>query len=186
MKQLPFISSRYHTRFLKDYGRLEMLLLIMGLVLVLVTANMVIWQKESLLQEGKTILLPLRPRDPRSLLQGDYMRLRFSLSADIEQHYRNKPSMASDNGYVVVQIDENNVAKFHSVNQSSESNNQYTHLKFRKRGNNYRIASNAYFFQEGSGEHYSKARFAELKVDPAGNALITGLRDSERTEISPQ
>ncbi|MFX7329222.1 GDYXXLXY domain-containing protein, partial [Acinetobacter baumannii] len=34
-------------------------------------------QKEMLLKEGQLVLLPLAPVDPRSLMQGDYMALRY-------------------------------------------------------------------------------------------------------------
>src|SRR5205807_976804 len=37
-------------------------------------------EKERLLAEGAPILLELRPRDPRSLMQGDYMELRYALA----------------------------------------------------------------------------------------------------------
>ena len=39
--------------------------------LTLVVANLSIIGKERVLREGRTVLLQLAPRDPRSLLQGD-------------------------------------------------------------------------------------------------------------------
>src|SRR5690606_22795049 len=53
-----------------------------GLVLVLTVVNVDIYRKESLLAEGKPVILQLRPVDPRSLMQGDYMALNFQVTAD--------------------------------------------------------------------------------------------------------
>ena len=46
---------------------------------MLAVANAGIWQKETLIAEGKPIFVELGPVDPRSLMQGDYMRLAFRL-----------------------------------------------------------------------------------------------------------
>ena len=56
---------------------------LLGGLLVLGIANFAIWQKEDVLANGRTILLELAPVDPRSLMQGDYMALRFRLAADV-------------------------------------------------------------------------------------------------------
>src|SRR5262249_40120335 len=40
--------------------------------------------KQHVLASGTSILLPLRPRDPRSLMQGDYMELRYNLGAALK------------------------------------------------------------------------------------------------------
>ncbi len=53
-------------------------LVIMGLVLVLGVANYNIGQKQQVVENGQQVLLKLRPVDPRSLMQGDYMRLRYA------------------------------------------------------------------------------------------------------------
>ena len=48
--------------------------LIAGLA-VLALVNLGIYQREQLLTRGQIVLLDLAPVDPRSLMQGDYMRL---------------------------------------------------------------------------------------------------------------
>jgi uncharacterized membrane-anchored protein len=52
-------------------------------------------------------------------------------------------------------------------------------LRFRKRGSNVRLASDAYYFQEGHAKLYDQARYGELKVDPTGEAVLVGLRDTD-------
>ena len=51
-------------------------------LLVLAAANWSILLRERLLTEGRVVLLELAPVDPRSLMQGDYMALRFKAAND--------------------------------------------------------------------------------------------------------
>ena len=53
------------------------ILIIANLVLLLVYFNWSVYQKEQTLKEGQLVLLQLAPVDPRSLMQGDYMRLNY-------------------------------------------------------------------------------------------------------------
>ncbi len=64
------------------------------LKLYIISANMLlvlgffffnIIRNESILNDGETVLLRLRPVDPRSIMQGDYMALRFSLGDDVKR-----------------------------------------------------------------------------------------------------
>ena len=71
-------------------------LLLITTVIVLAGVNVQIAQKERLLQQGVTMLLRLAPVDPRSLIQGDYMDLRYDLPEFLRQ-----PSLPR-NGHVVV------------------------------------------------------------------------------------
>jgi hypothetical protein len=48
-------------------------------LLVALVANGAIWQKEALIANGRPVFLELAPVDPRSLMQGDYMRLDFRI-----------------------------------------------------------------------------------------------------------
>jgi uncharacterized membrane-anchored protein len=46
-----------------------------------------------------------------------------------------------------------------------------------------RLASDAYFFEEGRWNNYAGARFGELRVSKAGDAVLTGLRDQEGNRL---
>lgn len=56
-----------------------------GLLLALFVANHGIVQRERILSDGRVVLLELEPVDPRSLMQGDYMALRFAAADDIRK-----------------------------------------------------------------------------------------------------
>ena len=52
-------------------------------IIVLLLINWSITGKEQHLKEGKIVYLQLAPVDPRSIMQGDYMMLRFAIARDI-------------------------------------------------------------------------------------------------------
>ena len=60
-------------------------LIALGALLVLGALNFAIVGKERIRRDGEVVYLPLAPVDPRSLIQGDYMALRFALARDIER-----------------------------------------------------------------------------------------------------
>ncbi len=53
-------------------------------------------------------------------------------------------------------------------------------VRYRERGWDMRIASNAWFFPEGQGECYAPAKYGELRVDTDGTALLAGMRGENR------
>jgi len=146
------------------------------LALTLAAANLAIAGKERILSEGKTILLELVPVDPRSILQGDYMALRYALAGEVS---RERSEQVSANGRVVVTLDANGIASFVRFDDGSGAAAGEQFLRYRKRGEGVRIASDAFFFQEGQGPAYRNARFGELRVDARGNSVLVGLRDEE-------
>ena len=52
-------------------------------VLLLAAVNWGIYSRERLLASGRVVMLELAPVDPRSLMQGDYMALRFALAESL-------------------------------------------------------------------------------------------------------
>ncbi len=60
-------------------------LLAIAVVLVLGAVNWSIFAKERIKTHGERIYLALAPVDPRSLMQGDYMALRFELASNISR-----------------------------------------------------------------------------------------------------
>ncbi|MGD1984388.1 MAG: GDYXXLXY domain-containing protein, partial [Chromatiaceae bacterium] len=63
--------------------RTRLFVLVAMTVAILVFVNLQIMQKEDIIENGETLLLRLAPQDPRSLLQGDYMALRYAMTRDI-------------------------------------------------------------------------------------------------------
>jgi uncharacterized membrane-anchored protein len=152
-------------------------LLIMWVVaaLVLVVTNVLIFQKERLLAAPQGILLELAPVDPRSLIQGDYMALAYAITREVPEQ-----GLPND-GYLVVAVDAENVARYRRVHvPSTPLAPGELLLRYRVRAGQLHIGSESFFFQEGTADAYEKARYAELRVDSAGESLLVGLRGPER------
>ena len=156
---------------------------IAALVLILVGVNYTVSRREALIAGGRVVLLPLAPVDPRSLMQGDYMALRFGVASDIPRGERGGDAAAAD-GFAVLTIADDGVGSFkrlHVLGERLAANEAL--LRFRFRDSQIKIVTNAYFFQEGTGARFEAARFGELRVADDGTALLTGLRDKEKKVI---
>lgn len=148
--------------------------------LILAILNIQIWQKERILKDGTTMLLQLAPRDPRSFLQGDYMALRYTMANKVA---RAAEANGRTDGAVVVRLDANQVAVFKSLYSGETLKADEFLLQFRKRGDTVRLASDAFFFEEGEDETFAVARFGEISVDKAGSAVLVGMRDKNHQPI---
>ena len=128
------------------------------------------------------MLLQLAPRDPRSMLQGDFMALRYVLANDVR---RQQSGEESADGRIVVTLDANDIATFVRFDDGSDVLDGELLLRYRKRGEGVKIASDAFFFQEGQGPLYDRARYGELRVDATGDAVLVKLRDGDLQELGP-
>ena len=145
---------------------------------ILVAVNYAIWQKEQLLSHGKTVILALAPVDPRSLMQGDYMRLRFQAEQDMQRFLPNKKENSVADGYVIVSLNEQHIGEVQAVVSELPATlavNQWP-LRYRIRAGELRFATNAFFFQEGHADDYAQARYGEFKVSNDGEMLLANLR----------
>ena len=139
-------------------------------LLVLVAANYLIVTKEKTLARGRTMLLELAPVDPRSLIQGDYMELRYALARNIP-----KGQLKKDKGQIVLSLDANAVARFVRVHRGEKLKEGEYLLFYRNRGE-LRLGAESFMFQEGDAGLYSKAKYGELKADASGKSVLVGLR----------
>lgn len=157
-----------------------------GLFLVLFAWSVV--QKERLLASGDQIILALRPVDPRSLMQGDYMILRLAIENDIRNslYGLSGEDRALAKGVAVVEIEQGKPARFKRLDNGSSLAAGEKRLVFRGLEGEIQVSSGAFFFQEGHGKAYEKARFALLRVDDSGNSLITSLLDERMEIIRPE
>lgn len=143
-------------------------------LLVVAVMGVLVAQKERLLADGTTMLLPLAPRDLRSLFQGDYMALTY----DLPPHVRDDTTLAAD-GRLVVRLDARQVGTILRVQQPGAALATDEHLlRYRKRQGEIHLGAEAFFFQEGLADVFEPARYGELKVAEDGASVLVGLRDS--------
>lgn len=135
--------------------------------------NYEITGKERILREGTPVLLELAPIDPRSLLQGDYMALRYAMADEVA---RAAGARGMSDGRIVIELDDEGVARFIRLYEGGPLAERQQLLQFRKRGESVRLASDAWFFEEGTAEAYRGARFGELRVSKDGEAVLVAVR----------
>lgn len=154
-----------------------------GLVMLAV-ANYTIYSREQLLTDGRIVLLELAPVDPRSLMQGDYMALRFKV-ADIALG-RGTAGKNLRDGSIVLQLDAQGIGSFARFDDGARPGSDEVRMRYRIRDNRARFATNAFFFQEGDARLYAAARYGEFRVDAKGEAILTGLRGQDLALLGGQ
>ncbi|HEX8513162.1 MAG TPA: GDYXXLXY domain-containing protein [Allosphingosinicella sp.] len=148
-------------------------LLLAGLLL-LAFVNFGIYQRERLLTGGTTVFLRLSPVDPRSLMQGDYMRLNFEVA---DQAFPPAAgSTAKADGHIVVSLDPHGIGGFRRFGDGRPPAPGEIELRYRIRGGQPSFATDAFFFEEGSADRYAAAAYGEFRVGADGDMILTGLR----------
>lgn len=150
-------------------------------IVVLGVVNYSIAARERLLAHGKTVYLELAPVDPRSLMQGDYMALRFKIADDVRAALERAKSAGEDrlpahDGRIVATVDASSVAAFQRIDDGAAPALNEIVLKYRVRNGEIKFATNAYFFEEGTAPRYERARYGEFRVAEDGDLLLTGMR----------
>ncbi|MFN7539131.1 MAG: GDYXXLXY domain-containing protein [Bacteroidota bacterium] len=148
-------------------------------LLVVVLSGKSIYDKEQLMAKGKQVYFHLAPVDPRSLMQGDYMRLSFAVLDSVT----NKEALPK-RGYCLFYTDSSGVltgARFQKEDKPVRSGEQL--LKYTTNFNGIQIGAESYFFQEGKADRYNNAAYGLLRIDAQGNSLLIGLCDSTRKKL---
>jgi uncharacterized membrane-anchored protein len=151
--------------------RLTRALTLIGLLFVLGGVDYEIYDKERVIRGGETIYLELAPVDPRSLMQGDYMALRFRLAEEIERWREDEERERLRTA--PLRVDARGVATLATAGGPTE-------IAFRIRRGAVWLGTNAYFFAEGTADRYAGARYGEFRIDrSSGEAVLVGLRDAD-------
>lgn len=140
--------------------------IVAAVALVLIAVNLSIVAKERIKTAGEPIFLELAPVDPRSLMQGDYMALRFAIAQEIS---------TEESGSAALLIYDNRVAKL-----NPDQDAPGLRIRYHIRNGQVWLGTNAYFFEEGSAGRYENARYGEFRVDrDSGEAVLVGLADKD-------
>jgi len=149
-----------------------------NLILVLFLFNKSIFEKEKVLSEGKLVLLRLAPVDPRSLMQGDYMRLNYEISRNIPN------DSISKRGYCIVRLNEDGIGtKIRLQNDIKPLNEDEYAIVYTASNWRINIGAESYFFEEGQAEKYDSAKYGGMKIDNHGNNILIGLYDEKLKRI---
>lgn len=143
----------------------------LGLFATLLLANGAIWQNEALIRDGRPVYVSLAPVDPRSLLQGDYMALRF----DTDGVTLSPPTDLSP-VYLVFKIDARGVASALRQHHGERLQNDELIMRMTRKHGGWMLVTDAFHFKEGQAQRWAGARFGEFRVQSSGRALLVGLR----------
>jgi uncharacterized membrane-anchored protein len=140
---------------------------------VLAVANLGIWQKEKLIAEGRPLFVELAPVDPRSLMQGDYMQLRFRMVPEVTNQM---PEPFGQRPRMVVKVDPRGIATPQRLDQGTPlaTDELAVELTWFRWG--WSLASDGWYFREGDAARWARARYGEFRVDSAGHVLLVGMR----------
>jgi uncharacterized membrane-anchored protein len=168
-----------------------------AVLLVALTVGLVvvpIVNQERILANGRTVLLPLAPVDPRSLIQGDYMQLRYELEVELERSFEapffelHQRGDVPRHGELVLRVDDEGVGHFVRIDDGTPLGEHELLLEYRLRedwGQNLRVGAESFLFEEGTASLYEGARFGELVVSDEGEAILVGLRDADKQPLGP-
>ena len=169
---------------------MKKIILLLATITIFVFFNYNIYVKENIIESGEKVFLELRPVDPRSFMQGDYMALRFKIEEDA--HFdRIKDDAPFDDvifvplkGKIVVTINEQKIGHVEKLYIGENLNvNQYL-FDYRRINANINIVPDSFMFQEGHAILYEKAKYGIFKF-VGQDYLLTGLADEHLNEIKP-
>ena len=159
-------------------------LFIIAALITLLFLNGIVWRHEQTLAQGRAVLLPLRPVDPRSLMQGDYMALDYQLTQQLTHDLMAAPPAAGQALAVVLGTDNDGVAQFLRMAKPGEQlPASETLVRLKWEDNGAHLPSNSYFFAEGEAARFAQARYAIFRVASDGTALLAGLADERHATI---
>lgn len=141
---------------------------LLGGIVILLTLNTLIVKKELNITKSQEIKIALRPVDPRSIMQGDYMRLRYKIPQ--------KKLKEAKSGKLLISIDKQGFVLDYELyeKQKLKKNQALLNFKQKKWGNIF-IGSESYLFEEGKADHYAKATHAIFYLTPTGETILKDL-----------
>lgn len=154
--------------------RRGLVLLAPTLVVTLLVLGLVA-HKEHQIESGAMVLLRLAPQDPRSLLQGDFMRLRYELASEV--------TSSAAEGDVVVRLDASRIAT--TALDEGEAKDGDVRIRWHRVRGQVVFGADSFFFGEGRGDQMAAARFVEVRVAADGTPVLMHLLAEDRAALSP-
>lgn len=157
------------------------ILFLLASVAVFALLGREVLEAETLSKEGEIVLMALAPVDPRSLMQGDYMRLAFAMEREVTIE-------APGDHRIVVGLDARRVASFKRIADATPP--AADERLFTVKGGAWRtgiaIEPHSFLFQEGRADDFAKAKFGVFRVAADGRHLLVALAGADGLAIGPR
>ncbi|MFP6648929.1 MAG: GDYXXLXY domain-containing protein [Pirellulaceae bacterium] len=164
--------------------KLEFILLATG-ILSLVYINLFALRASRLADTGREVLLELAPLDPLSLVQGQYMQLRFA----IEDTYPLEEPVFGEIDRVVLMLDEQNVGRVDRPYQGGPLGEREVLFQASVDVNDgtyrVRLQQRSFLFEENQQDRYQGARLGIFRVKENGDYVLVDLADKDFRPLSP-
>ncbi|MBL1420280.1 MAG: GDYXXLXY domain-containing protein [Alphaproteobacteria bacterium] len=153
-----------------------------GMALVIIAVFIYgIMQKETLIAEGDVVYLALAPVDPRSIMQGDYMRLRYAIERQ-GIGFDDMPKARA--GFLRLKLDDERKAEFVGFDEGQALGAGEVLFKYSKVRSGINLQPDSFLFQEGLRTTYAVAKYGIFKVS-GDEHLLVGLADGDLVKIDP-
>lgn len=172
-------------------------LFVICLIFIFAIIGGLIYQQESILRSGDTVILKTRPVDPRDLLRGEYVILRYEIETDeqVVQYLEDRqqerdPDIQYARSREVVYLKLEEVGGIHQVAQiSSQMGESGVWIEGNIQSGRVRFPDlEQYFVPEGAGlpiERLGSGIHVEVVVKD-GESRIIRLLDKNLVEIDPR
>lgn len=153
---------------------MKKILVVLNLLLLMIAFGYSVVKEERNLKQ-KTFYIKTAPVDPRSLIQGDYMILNYDITESARGEARKLRK-----GYIRVRLNNLKVAEFIKVSKEylPSSDNELS-IQFHQNDSTIDIGVNSYLFQEGAGNRFQRAQYAEVIELKNGKLRLKHLLDKD-------
>ena len=173
--------------------------LVLTAVLALVYVNLNTWQSQQIKLRGEILFLELAPVDPLSLVQGQYMRLRFEIEKSYDSTHEDQGAIQTSRGNVlaIINLDDKRIGTLTGLLAPNQRQQQphgddnlqlQVHARPEDSMESYaiRIEQNSFLFQENTEDRYAEAKYGMFRVEEDGRYILVDLADEHLRPLSPQ
>ena len=156
----------------KTFGGMALGLIALGTAATAAIGGTAVRSAEDVLANGRIVYIALRPVDPRSLIQGDYMAVAFNVDR--------LPAPREINGEVIAlaDIDDRSIATIQGLAApgAKPQANQIA-VKLRQKSRRWFVGTDAYFFEEGRADDFAHAKYGQFRLGTDGRLLLVAMTD---------
>jgi uncharacterized membrane-anchored protein len=172
--------------------------LVLTAVLALVYVNLNAWQSQQIKLSGDVLFLELAPVDPLSLVQGQYMRLRFEIEKEYNATSEDQQVIQNGHGDVLamISLDAKQIGTLTGLLSPKQWQQHgdgslvqlQVHAQHTDSEGSYdiRIQQNSFLFQESTEDRYTRAKYGMFRVHKDGRYVLVDLADEQLRPLTPR
>lgn len=84
-----------------------------------------------------------------------------------------------------MRLDARDIGSFARLHAGQSLSEEEMLIRYRVRNGAVKLATNAFFFQEGHGAYYEPARYGQFRVDDKGELLLVAMYDKNLNLLGP-